>query len=95
MTNFTELTAKKGMIHYKSGHGKLDFDYAFIKDILYDGEITLDELLNKIVEEYDEKQSELVSNLSEKFDSYKQETDKKILKLEKALEESLKGLITR
>jgi len=85
MTKFTELTAKKGMIHYKSGHGKLDFDYAFIKDILYDGEITLDELLNKIVEEYDEKQSEWVRNLSEKFDKYKEMTDSKIEKLEKEI----------
>lgn len=29
----TKLTAKKGMVKYKVGHGKEDFDYAFLEDI--------------------------------------------------------------
>jgi hypothetical protein len=32
----TELTAKKGMTRYKSGHSKNDFDFAFLNDINYD-----------------------------------------------------------
>ena len=32
----TRTTAKKGMVEYKKGHAKEDFDFGYLSDINYD-----------------------------------------------------------
>ncbi len=44
----TETTAKKGMVHYKNGLSKTDFDFGFLKDINYDDKRTLKEVVETL-----------------------------------------------
>lgn len=87
----TRLTAKKGMTEYKKGHGKEDYDYAWLKDIYYDDKTPLSSVLDVLKENIDKHiESELKLR-----DDRLNDIEKEVSKLRKGLEETLKGLITR
>ena len=47
----TETTAKKGMVRYKNGFTKNDFDYDFLDKINYDDKRTLKEVVETLFRE--------------------------------------------
>jgi hypothetical protein len=44
----TKTTAKKGMIEFKTGHAKLDFDYDYLQSINYDDKRKLKEVIETL-----------------------------------------------
>ena len=87
----TRLTAKKGMMEYKSGHGKEDYDFAYMKDIPYDDKHTLslhhskmEENMNKVLDDKCKALQTALDDLTKKYED-----------LRKTFEETLKGWMTR
>ncbi len=87
----TELTAKKGMVKTKVGHGKDDFDFKWLKDVYYNDKLPLDEFLTMLFKDVDEHMKEEFAKRDNKIKTLEDE----VSKLRKTLEETLKGLITR
>jgi len=44
----TETTAKKGMLKYKKGHSKNDFDYGYLQEINYDDKRLMKEVIETL-----------------------------------------------
>ena len=44
----TRTTAKKGMVEYKKGHAKEDFDFGYLSDINYDDKRELKEVVETL-----------------------------------------------
>ena len=47
----TETTAKKGMVRFKKGHSKLEFDFGFLNEINYDDKRSMKEVVETLFNE--------------------------------------------
>ena len=87
----TKLTAKKGMMKYKIGHGKEDFDYDFMCNIPYDEHTKLSDVLKTIKEDLRDEFQRKTAELEEENRQMKNELNT----LRTAFENTLKGVLTR
>jgi predicted nuclease with TOPRIM domain len=100
----TETTAKKGMLKFKKGFNKTDFDYDYIENIPYNDTISVRNLIKGLqAEDMNIKleNKELKEKLQEAL-KHNSRLDQKIDSLELAIYEiktqyyeALKGVITR
>ena len=88
----TKTTAKKGMLQFKSGHGKEDFDYNFIKDIPYGGsDKTVDEIIKGFMSELETDYKRRLEKMNEHIDKLENE----LTTLRNAYENVIKGVLQR
>ena len=62
----TKTTVKKGMLTYKSGYGKDDFDYNFIEEMAYNEKILVKHLVHKL-NDADEKNEKAITKLNDEL----------------------------
>jgi hypothetical protein len=100
----TRTTAKKGMLEYKAGHSKDQFDFDYLANLPYNEKILVKHLIDKLNDaDYDnnklivalkeqvDTQDSLIKSLSLELENAK----KSIKEIEQKYIEIIKGLITR
>ena len=89
----TETTAKKGMVRFKKGHSKLEFDFGFLNEINYDDKRTMKEVVETLFGKID-KLENLVKELSiqhkDKVDQLEKEYNERLERIETAFEQNIK-----
>lgn len=94
----TETTAKKGMVRYKTGHSKNDFDFDYLSSINYDDKRTLKQVIETLFTEnknLNEKIETAEKEFSEKLDSLKKEYDDQFTKFEETFEKNIRDFLTQ
>lgn len=89
----TETTAKKGMVRYKKGHSKLEFEFGFLNEINYDDKRTMKEVVETLFGKID-KLENLVKELSvqhkDRIDQLEKEYSERLERIEQAFEQNIK-----
>lgn len=80
----TELTAKKGMVRYKTGHGSKDFDYGYLDEINYDDKRKLKQVIETLFTDN--------KRLVKELDNYKIATNEKLQEMQNKMDKFVKTL---
>jgi hypothetical protein len=100
----TETTAKQGMLWYKKGYGKNDFEYAYLEDIPYNANLSVRNLIKglqaedknlKLENEVLKKQLIEVSKSNATLDEKLKLLETTVEEIKTKYYEALKGVITR
>lgn len=89
----TETTAKKGMVKYKNGHSKLEFDYGFLNEINYDDKRQLKEVVETLfgkIKGLEELNKYLEETFKNRIDQLEKEYNERLERIEKAFEQNIK-----
>lgn len=94
----TRTTAKKGMVEYKKGHAKEDFDFGYLSTINYDDNRELKEVVETLFSKNKslEKQIDVLTTaLNEKVDMEVKKLQDKMDQFDRVFEKNIKEWLTR
>ena len=89
----TETTAKKGMVRFKKGHSKLEFEFGFLNEINYDDKRTMKEVVETLFNEIKslkELNKSLDENYKNRIDQLEKEYNERLERIETAFEQNIK-----
>lgn len=94
----TETTAKKGMVRYKIGYTKSEFDFDYLQSINYDDKRTLKVVVETLFRENANLKKEMAELDKENKDSMTKLKNEVVIKLEKfdkVFEKNIKEWLTK
>jgi hypothetical protein len=94
----TETTAKKGMVRFKVGYSKSEFDFGFLSSINYDDTRKLKQVIETLFTE-NTNLKEQITTMAEEFNTafteYKAVVDKKLDNFDATFETNIHDYLTR